>query len=622
MIKFSLFEYVRTLILCSLMFIWIPVNAFSAPYIIDKGKENQMLPFLKIFEDKSEAISINDILKNKSVLKAIKTSDGNLGYKNTTHWIEFDLLNKDTTDTKWIIELGYSAYSEIDLYMVEGQKIVYHESGGDWRGLKSRPISFHNFVCYLPLISNKNYEVYLRVRPLVGQVIVPITIWNANDFINYASLYHLFWGLYFGMLLIVFLYHAIVYLINYRQNEYVGYLYLTIYLATYILFELTRGGCLGVRYLWTESTWWINHGFVTSFFVMMLMFISFYSIILKIHERMKILSSLLRGLGIGAILALLLIDLDVWDVSKNLAAFTFGGIAGFILILAAFKSWRLEKQFHSAGMYYMIAAMMLYSGGMVMLLHRAGIWKDGHFISMNALNLGSIIEFVMLSVGLALRIRYERKENTRLVMERESVILATKQVAVKRMTSTIHDYFGSQALYLQEKVVSLSRDYIDIVDKKRMEEVYTIIGEILDGIRLLAHYYMPRKLSEKGLRAVLEDLIWKYNDLHKLTFNAIFRGTEEGLGSHIQEELYYVVIEIFTNVLKHAQATEVGVFSYDEGNFYCLQIKDDGIGMQTNAKQGNGLANIQDRIDSINGKLQIISEPNSGTTFLIKIPFL
>ncbi|GAB3515505.1 sensor histidine kinase [Emticicia fontis] len=620
MIKYSVSDYIKTQILPTILFLLMPLTVLSTPYIIDKEKENHILPYLKIFEDKSQFVSIDDILKNKSLLRAVTTPDGNLGYKNTVHWTSFELINKDTTNTQWIIELGYSAYSEIDLYLVDGQTVVYHESGGDWRGLKSRPISFHNFVCYLPLAYDKKYEVYLRVRPIAGQVMIPVNIWNAESFINYASLYHLFWGLYFGMLLIVFLYHGIVYLINYQQKEYVGYLYLTIYLATYILFELTRGGCLGVRFLWPEATWWINHGFITSFFIMMLMFISFYSIMLKINVRMKVLSTILKAIGAGAILILLLIDLDLWDVSKNLACFIFGGISGFVLILAALKSWRIEKQFHSAGLYYIIAAIMIYSGGILMVLHRTGIWRGGHFISMNALNLGSIIEFVMLSVGLALRIRYERKENTRLVMERESIILETKQVAVKRMTSTIHDYFGSQALYLQEKVFSLSRDYMNSVDKKHLEEVYTIIGEILDGIRLLAHYYMPRKLSEKGLRLVLEDLIWRYNDLHKLKFDAVFRGTEEELPAVVQEELYYVVIEIFTNILRHAQATQVGIFSYDEGHDYCLQIKDDGIGMQPGAKQGSGLINIQDRIDSINGKLQIVSEPASGTTFLIKVP--
>lgn len=609
-----------------ILIVWFG-NASHAQVILKEGQTEIKLGKEALYwEDFSDSLSIEQILRTQlsRQFKAFPSSDANFGFKHNAHWVTFTAMNKAPLhNNHWLLEVGYSAYAEIDLYVVgQNGKIVFHQQGGDWRGTKSRPISFHNFVFNLPLDTDAPYSVFLRLKPLAGQVIIPITVWETKAFINYAILYQLFWGIYFGMLLIVFLYHTVVYCFNWRQKEYNGYLYLSIYLLTYLLFELTRGGCIGVRYLWPNASWWVNYGFVTSFFSMMLMFILFYSVILEIPQKMKKLFVVLQGLCITALLALFVIDMGWWNVSKNAASFGFGGVSGFLLMVAAFQSWRTEKGNQSTGFYYMIAAFTLYTGGIVMLLHRMGVIRGSHFFTLNALNLGSIIEFIALSIGLALRIQWQRRENGRLTAEKKRTVLDTKQKEVKRMTSAIHDYFGSQIVYLQERVESLYRDYIDTLNQKRMEEVFRLIEEILEGIRLLAHYYMPYKLSEKGLRATLEELVWRYNELKKVGFVAHFSGTEQGLSHEIQDELYYVVIELFTNILKHAHATTAALITYDEGDRYCLQVKDDGVGLTENKQRGRGLENIRERVTNIGGELQIVSEPERGTAFLIKIPFL
>lgn len=584
-------------------------------------------------EDLTDTLRIDQLLYNAQIaqFKPLPSEDGNLGFKNTVHWAKFQVINTSPLlRADWLLELGYSAYAEVDLYIVnKSNRIVFHQEGGDWRGTRSRPISFHNFVFNLPLESNSIYTVFLRVKPLAGQVMIPITVWETKAFIDYAILYHIFWGIYIGMLLIVLLYHAIVYCFNWKQKEYNGYLLLSVYLLTYLIFELTRGGCIGVRYLWPNASWWVNNGFVISFFVMMIMFIAFYGIILDIPSKMKRLTVVLEVLVSTAIVALLFIVVGWWQVSKNAASFAFGGIAGFLLMVAAYKSWRSEvgnqsvRFYYTTGFYYLIAAFTLYSSGIIMILHRTGVIRGSDFFKMNSLNVGSIIEFIALSIGLALRIRWQREENKRLEMEKQKAVMETKHKEVERMTSAIHDYFGSQALSLQYKVKSIYQDYIDTLNKKRMEEVSGLIGEILDGIRLMAHSYMPYRLGEKGLRMALFQMIQQYNEFNKVKFESHFSGTEEGLSNEVQEELYYIVLELLTNVHKHSRANTAALITYDESDLYCLQVKDDGVGLTTDPNhRGRGLENIKDRVNNINGNLHIISEPDRGTTFLVKIPFL
>ncbi|MEI7584480.1 MAG: 7TM-DISM domain-containing protein [Runella sp.] len=578
---------------------------------------------MSYWEEHTDTTTLTQVLEMGNMFKSIPNKDANFGFRNSVHWLRMEVLTK-TTQISWLLEVGYSGFAEVDLYLLDslGHK-TFHQQGGDWRVMVSRPISYHNFVFNLPLRAQQRYTVYLRLRPIAGQVLAPTTIWDSKAFIDYAVLYQLFWGIYFGMLLIVFLYHSVLYLFNLKHSEYRGYLFLSIYLITYILFELTRGGCIGARYLWPKALWWLNYGFIISFFVMMLMFITFYCIILDIPKRMPVLFRILKWLGGLGIFALMLIVFDIWQISKNLASFIFGASTGLLLLIAAVRSWRKEKQWHSTGFYYMIAAFMLYTGGILMLLYRAGLVKGGHFFAMNSLNIGSMIEFIALSIGLSLRIRIQQKERVELIVTKEREILNAKRTEVKRMTGAIHDFFGSQIIHLQDQVHQLYNDYVDTLNSKRMDEVFKLFGEIIDGISLLAHYYIPFKLNERGLRAHLYDLTQRYNSTYTQAFEAHLKGTDEGLSEEVQEELYYVALEMLANVRKHSQAQTALLLTYDEGNFFCMQVKDDGVGMPAQTKVGRrGLENIRERMESIHGQFLINSEPDRGTALIVKVPFL
>jgi two-component system, sensor histidine kinase LadS len=578
-------------------------------------------PILYYYKDSLGRQSVEDVAAQRNLFRPIPSSDANLGYSNKVHWLQFDLKNEAPSTKRWWLELGYSAYSEVELYVFQGGKLRSKNLAGDQYGTKSRPISFHNFVFDLPLQSQQSYTIFIKVRPFVGQILVPITLWDSHHFVAYASLYQLFWGLYFGMLVIVFLYHSFFFLFNYRQQEYRGYLFLSIYLLTYIIFELTRGGAIGARYLWPQATWWIYHGFVTSFFICMIMFVAFYGYILKIPESMPNLYRIFWALFILSLILLIIIDLDIWPISKNQVAFTLGGSVGLLLLVAAYRSWHIDGKIHSPGFYYLIAAMTLYTGGIMSMLHRTGILHGSHFFNMNALNLASIIEFVLLSIGLTLRVRTERQEKNKVIQDRGLELVKVKQQEVLRMTRHIHDLFGSQTVYLQQKVMTLLDEDLIPANSQRVRELYDIVGDILDGIKLLAHYYIPRKLEDLGLRKVLEQLVWKYDDIGgNMKFEGFFNGSELLLSTLVKEELYMVVMELFTNCLKHSQAREVVVLSYDEDNHYCLQVRDDGIGLgDQSTSNGNGLVNIQSRLDSIGATFKIVSQPDLGTVFLIMV---
>lgn len=84
----------------------------------------------------------------------------------------------------------------------------------------------------------------------------------------------------------------------------------------------------------------------------------------------------------------------------------------------------------------------------------------------------------------------------------------------------------------------------------------------------------------------------------------------------VQHNLIAIAKEAFSNVLKHAQATEVVITAHYRQPVFTLAIKDNGIGFVPAAGEDydhNGLSNMRARVAEIRGKLEIRSQPGAGT---------
>lgn len=93
------------------------------------------------------------------------------------------------------------------------------------------------------------------------------------------------------------------------------------------------------------------------------------------------------------------------------------------------------------------------------------------------------------------------------------------------------------------------------------------------------------------------------------------------LSAEARHDLFLVVKEAFHNVLKHAGATEVSVRVGYTGNRVEIVVADNGCGFdpaQTpSVRHGNGLGNMQKRLESLGGRLDLTSAPGQGTRLSI-----
>jgi chemotaxis family two-component system sensor kinase Cph1 len=91
--------------------------------------------------------------------------------------------------------------------------------------------------------------------------------------------------------------------------------------------------------------------------------------------------------------------------------------------------------------------------------------------------------------------------------------------------------------------------------------------------------------------------------------------------------LYRVLQEALTNVVRHADATRVGVMLGATDELVTMIIEDDGQGFSSDAAElGNlppkrlGLLGIRERVALVDGSLEVESAPGGGTTVFVRIP--
>jgi signal transduction histidine kinase len=123
----------------------------------------------------------------------------------------------------------------------------------------------------------------------------------------------------------------------------------------------------------------------------------------------------------------------------------------------------------------------------------------------------------------------------------------------------------------------------------------------------------PSALADRGLAAALSELIEDSTIPIKLTFSA------PDVPTDIAAVAYFVVAEALSNVAKHAQATTVTITVRVQDTRLLVELIDDGKG-GANPDLGSGLRGLADRVEAVDGIVEIESQAGSGTRLAAEIP--
>ncbi|RAR50442.1 tetratricopeptide repeat-containing sensor histidine kinase [Flavobacterium lacus] len=89
---------------------------------------------------------------------------------------------------------------------------------------------------------------------------------------------------------------------------------------------------------------------------------------------------------------------------------------------------------------------------------------------------------------------------------------------------------------------------------------------------------------------------------------------------HLRKNLFYAIKEVLNNSLKHAQATKIDVkMKLISSKQFQIAIQDNGTGISKENAFGNGLKNIQNRVEQMNGTFSMKTEKGLLTLLIIPL---
>ena len=193
-----------------------------------------------------------------------------------------------------------------------------------------------------------------------------------------------------------------------------------------------------------------------------------------------------------------------------------------------------------------------------------------------------------------------------------------------RISQELHDNIVSRLFTLRFRWISLS-----LTGEAQMISLHRHFLNMLEDLELDIRNlsYDLKKVvffwEEKYLE-ILENILKEKKtiggfDTH---FECTNPGDWERLSPLAKINLQRIFEEVLQNIAKHAQAKMVRVIMSRELGNLELSISDNGKGMNlSKIRKGLGMKSLENRTEKLQGKIEVISSPGSGTTIQLQIPF-
>jgi PAS domain S-box-containing protein len=195
-------------------------------------------------------------------------------------------------------------------------------------------------------------------------------------------------------------------------------------------------------------------------------------------------------------------------------------------------------------------------------------------------------------------------------------IVAAADDGRRRLERDLHD--GAQqrlvALGLQLRLIETSVPAEIQALRDQLSDVVSGLTGVSTDLQEISRGIHPAILSKGGFGPALKTLARR--SAVPVTVDLAIDGP---LPDSVEVGAYYVVSEALTNAAKHARASHVAVSGQSNDGILHLSINDDGIGGAAFGK-GSGLLGLRDRVESLRGRIRIVSPAGGGTSLDVTIP--
>ncbi|MGA9637082.1 tetratricopeptide repeat-containing sensor histidine kinase [Flavobacterium sp.] len=223
-------------------------------------------------------------------------------------------------------------------------------------------------------------------------------------------------------------------------------------------------------------------------------------------------------------------------------------------------------------------------------------------------NLMLVFSVFCLILAILLLYSFWRRKNKR---EKRVATYETET----RISKKLHDELANE---VYRTITFVETQSLDNLEKKEL------LLENLDRI-----YDKTRNISRQnsGIKTgllfgnIFNEMLMSYNSIQT---NILIKGSDTvdwgKIAPEKQIEIYRIIQELLTNMKKHSKASIVIIGFEVLEKLIQIKYTDNGIGFNPKNIPKNGLTNVENRINSINGSISFDSQINKGLQTTIQFP--
>lgn len=234
--------------------------------------------------------------------------------------------------------------------------------------------------------------------------------------------------------------------------------------------------------------------------------------------------------------------------------------------------------------------------------------------------IGNVVGASLSNAQLLVDLRHKETELRRAL--RRSVELQEEER--KRLARELHDEIGQALTSILIRLKTISEDKNQAGMHERMNDLRNLTAQTIEELRRLAMDLRPSALDNLGIVPALRWYIKQCAERTGLDIVFLEPELPGRLSPEIELTLYRVAQEGLTNAIRHGRASKIVVLLERdiEQNKIHLSITDNGVGFNhASMDRGLGLVGMQERVELLNGKLLVETDPGAGTMLRVEIPF-
>jgi signal transduction histidine kinase len=587
--------------------------------------------YLEVLEDAAGTLTLAEVQSPDIASRFAPLPDprhaSSLGYSRSAFWLRLTLRNTSVQPVERLLEIAYPLLSHVQFHAPSAGGPVHSITTGMAHPFATRPYRSRFFVFPVTLAPEAQQVLYLRVSS-TSAVIVPASLWQRPAFHAHERADYGVQAWYFGMAAAMVLFNLLIFAAL-RDTVYL------LYVAFALLFPLTIGAHTGLakEFLWPDTTWWSNAALNVCGSVTLMALLLFMRRLLSTATLMPRVDRVIWWF-IAAQAPLPIAFLVSIEPFTRLSIVLLAATQGLVLFVglygAAVKRQPLAMVF--------LVAFSLYLVGVAAVGFRALGWLPTNLLTVHGFQIGSALEMLWMALALAYRFILIRREALADVEQANASLSQRLQAREAELTRS-HEQLRENALRqsLSQERLRLTQDMHDGmgssltsalkgVEQGRLDkaQVAQVLQGCLDDLKLVIdametadadlllllttlRYRLAPRLEAAGIA-----LRWQVHSLPALAW----------LDAPGALHLLRILQEAFTNILKHAQATEIRVSTRAESDAVVVSIHDNGRGFALDAAReagGKGLANQLRRAHALGAEITW-ETGSSGTGLSLRLP--